>query len=302
VQRPNGLEVFLAIVEHGSLRAAAAELGVQPPAISYQLKAFEAHVGFPVLTRTTRSIRLTEAGRALFLRAKPAMAELAAALDEARGVGGARRGKIRITLPQVAYELAVAGKLAAFRKAFPDVELELSLNEAFDDIVADGFHAGIRMGDQIQADMVATRLTPPMKEAFFAAPAYFAERGRPTRPEDLLQHDCIRYRFHRSKRIATWRFDGPAGIVNVEIKGGLIVNSTAAVLDAARKGLGIGWLFQPNIQHDLDTGMLESALDRHAIERPGFFLFYPKENARWEVLRVFAAFFKMQKPRGRGAS
>lgn len=291
----NGLKVFLAVVEHGSLRAAAAALGVQPPAVSYQIKTFEDHIGFAVLTRTTRSIQLTEAGRALLMRAKPAMAELATALEEARGVGGARRGTIRITLPYVAYELAIARKLEAFRRTYPDVELELSLNEAFDDIVADGFHAGIRMGDQIQADMIAIRLTPPLKEAFFATPRYLAERGRPHRPEDLLRHDCIRYRFLRSKRIATWRFNGPDGVVSVDIKGGLIVNSTSAVLDAARNGLGIGWLFRPNIRDDLKSGTLESVLDRYAIERPGFFLYYPKENARWEILRIFIEFMKARK-------
>lgn len=283
----SGLGVFLAIVEHGSLRRAADVLGVQPPAVSYQLKALEESVGVALFARTTRSVQLTDAGRALLNRARPAMAELGDALEEARLSGRARKGTVRVTLPHVAYRLTIARKLAAFQRSYPEIELELSFNEAFVDLVLEGFHAGVRMGDHIREDMIAVRLCPPLKEVFFAAPSYFERHGRPERPEDLLQHNCIRYRYIASKRIAEWQFHGAEGVTTIDVRGNLIVNSTHAVVDSARDGLGIGWLFRPNVEDDLRSGALESVLDDYALERPGFFLYYPKANARVEALRVF---------------
>ena len=287
-----GLEVFLAIAEHGSLRRAAAALGVQPPAISHQLKAFEAQIGVSVFARTTRSVHLTDAGRALLKRARPAVSELGEALDEARGLSRARSGTVRISLPYVAYQLAIAPKLAAFQARYPGIELELSFDEAFVDIVQAGFHAGVRMGDHIREDMVAVRLTPPLHEVFFAAPSYLKTHGRPQSPEDLLRHNCIRYRYIASRKIAAWQFRRAHGIASIDVRGGLIVDSTNAVIHAVRSGLGIGWLFRPNIEEELRSGALESILDRYAIQRPGYFLYYLRETARMEILRIFIDFMR----------
>ena len=281
-----GLEVFLAVAEQRSLRGAARALGVQPPAVSSRLKALEEQIGVSLFTRTTRSVRLTDAGRGLLKRAAPAMAELGAAVEEARGIGETRKGTIRITLPYFAYELAIAPRLAAFQRRYPEIELELSFEEAFIDIVAEGFHAGVRFGDRIQEDMIAVRLTPPVRTVYFASPDYLDRHGRPERPGDLLRHNCIRYRYIASKRIAAWPFKGD---ISVDVKGSLIVNSTAALVHAARGGLGIGWLFRPNIADDLRSGALVSVLDDFAIERPSLFLYYPKGNAWLEILRVFVA-------------
>lgn len=292
-----GLEVFLAIAEHGTLRGAADALGVQPPAISHRLKAFEDKIGVALFVRTTRSVHLTDAGSALLKRAKPAMFELCEAVEEARGLGKTRSGTIKVSLPYVAYQLAIAPKLAAFQKKYPGAELDLSFNEAFVDIALEAFHAGVRMGDHVHEEMVAVRLSPPLKQVFFAAPTYLETHGRPQRPEDLLQHNCIRYRYIASNRIAEWQFHGAQGITSIDVKGGLIVNSTNAVVHAARSGLGIGWLFRPSIEEDLRSGVLESVLDDCVIERPGFFLYYPKENARIEILRIFIDFMKGQHSR-----
>jgi DNA-binding transcriptional LysR family regulator len=287
-----GLETFLAIAEAGSLRAAAAALGVQPPAVSQQLKAFEDRIGVSLFTRTTRSVELTDAGRALLRRAQPAVLELNQALEEARGVGNATKGNIRITLPYRAYQLRIASRLAAFQKKYPEIELELSFNEAFVDIVAERFHAGIRLGDRIDEDMIAVRLTPPLKGAYFASPDYLEKHGRPRQPRDLLRHNCIRYRFIGSKRIAEWQFLGPDGMQTVAVKGSLIFNSFQSVVEAALDGLGIGWSLRAGVQDELSAGLLETVLDRYVPVRPGFFLYYPKENARIEILRLFIEFMK----------
>jgi DNA-binding transcriptional LysR family regulator len=289
-----GLEVFLAVAEQRSLRGAARALGVQPPAVSYRLRALEDQIGVSLFARTTRSVRLTEAGRRLLKRVRPAMAELGQAVAEARGMGKTRKGTIRVTLPYFAYELAIAPRLAAFQRRYPDIELELSFDEAFVDIVAEGFHAGVRIGDRIEEDMIAVRLTPPLKSVYFASPDYLERHGRPQRPHDLLRHNCIRYRYIASQRIAAWPFKGGA---TVDARGSLIVNSTTALLQAARSGLGIGWLFRQNVADDLRSGRLASVLDDFAIERPSLFLYYPKGHSRLEILRVFVAAM-----RGRDAS
>jgi DNA-binding transcriptional LysR family regulator len=288
----SGLEVFLAVAEHCSLRRAAAMLSVRPPAISYRLKALEDQIGVALFTRTTRSVQLTDAGRTLLKRVRPAMSELSEALEEARGMGKIRKGTIRVTLPYFAYEVAIAPRLAAFQNKYPDIELELSFNEEFVDIIAEGFHAGVRMGDHIHEDMIAVRLTSPLKVVYFASPNYLERHGRPKQPQDLLEHNCIRYRYIGSKRIAEWQFNGAEGIINVNVKGRLIFNSTHALIHAARNGLGIGWLFRPNIADDLRSGRLVSILDEFAIERPGLFLYYPKANSWLEILRVFIDFMK----------
>ena len=302
-----GLEVFLAVAEAGSLRAAARALGVRPPAVSQQLKALETEIGVTLFTRTTRSISLTDAGRALLRRARPAVGEIGGALEEARGIGAATRGQLRLTLPYVAHQIALAPRLAAFHAAYPEIELELSFDDAFVDVVAEGFHGGIRLGDLIQEDMIALRLTPPIKVAYFAAPTYLARHGRPATPADLLRHNCIRYRYIASRRIAEWQFQEAGGLTGVKVSGSLIVDNTSALVGAARDGLGIAWLFRPAVEADLAAGRLESLLEPYAPERPGYFLYYPKENARLQIMRRFIDFMKSgaerpgERPDGRAA-
>ena len=240
--------------------------------------------------RTTRSVHLTDAGRSLLSRARPAVAELSAALEAARTAGAATKGKLRLTLPYLAYEMAIAGRLAAFQHRYPDIELELSFSEAFVDIAAEGFHAGLRLGDHIHDDMIAKPLTPPMLQAVFAAPDYLAHSGRPEQPSDLLRHNCIGYRYIASNRMAEWQFQTPDGIATVDVRGSLIVNSTNALLSAARAGIGLCWLFRPAIEADLQSGALVSVLDRFAIQRPGYFFYYPKAHARLRSLQIFMTF------------
>lgn len=289
----NGLSVLVEVVRHGSLTRAAAALGVRPPAISYQLKMLEADIGAPLLTRTTRSLSLTDAGRALLARAAPALAELEDALHAARDTGGAVKGGVRLTLPYIAFDMTIADRLRAFRQNYPEVELDLSFSEAFVDIVAEGFHAGVRLGENINPDMVAVRLCPPFREVVFAAPAYLAAQGRPRHPHDLLAHDCIRYRYISSGRFADWRFRMGDEEEVVDVRGGLIVNSTLALVRAAVLGNGLGWLFRPSVARELERAELESVLDEYAIEHPGYFLYFPRSSGRIRAFRAFVDFMQV---------
>lgn len=289
----DGLSVLVEVVRQGSLTGAAAALGVRPPAISYRIKRLEARIGTPLLVRTTRSLRLTDAGRALLDRAAPALRELEGALIDARDRGGAVRGTIRLTLPYIAFAMTIADRLAAFRAAFPLIELDLSFSEAFVDVVAEGFHAGIRLGENIAQDMVAVRMCEPFQEVVFASPDYLARHGRPQRPEDLLQHDCIRYRYISSGRFADWRFRIAGAVRTIDVSGGLIVNSTNALVRAAVDGAGLGWLFRPSISGELALGQLECVLADYGLHHPGYYLYFPRSSAKLASFRAFVDFMKL---------
>ena len=288
----SGLGVFVAVVERGSLRAAAAHLGVRPPAISYQLKAFEEQVGASMCVRTTRSIKLTDAGMALYSRARPAMMELTDALEAVRDHVSEPQGILRISLPQVVLGTGVGERIADFQRRYPKVELDLSFDEAFIDIVSEGFHAGIRLGDRIQEDMIAIRLTPPLKEACFAAPSYLKEHGVPKVPGDLLTHRCIRYRFIASQRIYEWRFrDGDNEFV-VDVKGNLVVNNFSSLVELVRCGIGVGQFLYSDVEKYFRDGCLVNLLDTYTVEHPGFFLYYPRANSKLQKLKLFSNVIK----------
>lgn len=291
----SGLEAFLAIARAGSLRRAALTLGIGAPAVSHQLKKFEQEIGVDLFARTTRSIELTEAGRVLLKEADPAFGALTGAIEAARGVGRSRTGTLRLTLPWSAYKIAIAPRLGAFRKAHPEVRLEFSFDEALVDVVREGFHAGIRLGDRLAPGMTAVRLTPPLKAAYSAAPSYLEVRGRPRHPRDLLNHSCLRYRFISTNRIADWQFREEGQLFTVDPPPSLVFNSFQSVVQAACGGHGIGWSLRAVVEEELASGALETVLDPYVIEHPPFFLYYPEQNRRLELLRLLVAFLRQAK-------
>ena len=286
----SGLEVFLAIVREGSLRAAARSLGVGAPAVSHQLKALERRIGVDLLVRTTRSIELTDAGRALLAGAAPAFQEIIDAIEGTRVIGKSNTGALRLTLPRSAYKMIIAPVLAEFQAQYPDVCLDLSINEGLVDIVKDGFHAGFRLGDRLTTDMVAVRLTGPLTPCYSAAPSYLAAFGRPQHPRDLLNHKFVRYKFVTASRIWDWQFveDGQTKTVDPPTR--LVFDSMQSVMQAVRDGHGIGWSLRAVIADDLEAGTLESVLDPYVTRLPPFYLYYPEQNRRLELLRLFIDF------------
>ena len=289
----SALQTFLTIAEQGSLRAAARSLGVNPPAVSHQLKAFETRLGTPLFLRSTRSVTLTDSGRTLYDGTRHLFGAIEEALEAVRDASKARSGRLRITLPYRAWQVIVAPKIEAFQTTYPDIELDLTVDEALTDIIAGGFHAGIRLGDHLQEDMIAIRLSRSEEGAFVAAPDYLALHGTPAHPEDLLRHVCIRHRQVSSGRISEWRFRGPDGEISVATEGGLILNDLRTVVDAARRGLGIGWSLKSGVQEYLDRGMLVQVLAGFTLPRPGFFLYFPKSLQRLALLRAFIGHFRL---------
>lgn len=286
----NGIEVFLAIVQEGSLRAAARALGVGAPAVSHRLKALERRIGVDLFVRTTRSIELTDAGRTLLAGAAPAFNDMLEAIEGTKTIGRSNTGTLRLTLPRSAYKMIIAPVLADFQTLYPQVCLDLSINEGLVDIVRDGFHAGFRLGDRLTTDMIAVRLTGPLTPCYSAAPAYLDAHGRPGHPRDLLHHRCVRYRFVTANRIWDWTFVEDEQTKTVDTPTNLVFDSMQSVMQAVRDGHGIGWSLRPVIHDHIAAGTLETVLDDYVAKLPPFYLYYPQQNRRHEVLRLFIDF------------
>src|SRR5438477_1403716 len=190
----DGVEAFLGVAQHRSFRRAAAELGVTPSAISQAVRALETRVGAALFIRTTRSVGLTEAGERFLSRAKPAFEELAAASGVARELGQRPAGLLRLSVPRGVVPILLEPLIASFCQAYPEVQVEIAASEELVDLAANGFDAGIRLGQLIAADMIAVRLTPPFRLIVVGSPAYLARNRRPMRPEDLRHHACVRLR------------------------------------------------------------------------------------------------------------
>ncbi|WP_282605545.1 LysR family transcriptional regulator [Pelagibius sp. Alg239-R121] len=283
----HGIEVFLAIVREGSLRAAAKELGVGAPAVSLQLKALEEKMGVGLLFRTTRSIELTDAGRVLFDAAAPAYRDMLYAVKKTQELGNSAKGTLRLSLSRGAYITAIAPVLEKFQSDNPGISLDLSLNEGLVDIIRDGFHAGIRLGDILSPEMMAVRLTPSLTPAFSAAPSYLDRHGRPEHPRDLLNHHCIRYKLPTAKKVADWHFTEDGQDKTIDPPTRLVFDHMTGVIQAAREGHGIGWSLRSTAAEHLESGDLETLLDPYVRKLPPFYLYYPEQNKRVECLRLF---------------
>ena len=281
-----GIEVFLAIVTEGSLRAAGRALGIGAPAVSHQLRALETRLGVDLLVRTTRSIELTEAGRALLSGAAPAFQEIDSAVAAARAAGRSRTGVLRLTMPMSAYRLILSPVLPAFRAHYPDIRLEISIQEGLTDIVREGFHAGFRLGDRLTEGMVAKRLTGHLMPCYFGSPDYLTRAGRPRHPRDLLSHDCIRYRYISANRLQDWQYLEDGQVRTIEAPVSLIFDGMDAIRQAVRDGLGIGWSLRGMIADDLKAGRLETLLDPFIVPVEPYYMFYPEQHRRLEPLRL----------------
>lgn len=281
------LEIFDAIAREGSLRGAAQTLGVKPSTVSHQLKNLEAQLGVALFIRTTRTISMTEAGRALVRRTSPAFEQLSEGLYSARTSGAAARGSLKLAIPEFAYFLLVRDKLAAFQKKYPEIEIEISMTDALSDILEEGFHAGFRLGGLVAQDMIAINLTEPLKSAVVASPKYLKAHGTPNDPTELLNHNCLRYRFQSSGQIAPWSFFGPDGAYPVQVRGNLIANSSPATIDLAIQGLGLTFTFRDYCTDALASGDLVEVLTSHQATVPSISIYFPIEYRSMAPLRLF---------------
>jgi len=282
----DGVEAFLSVAQHRSFRKAAAELGVTPSAISQAVRALESRVGVALFIRTTRSVGLTEAGERFLSRAKPAFEELVAASEVARGLGQRPAGLLRLTVPRAVVPHLLESLVASFCQAYPEVEVEIAANADLVDIAAEGFDAGIRLGQFIEADMIAVRLTPSQPLTVVGSPDYLRRRQRPELIDDLRRHACLRMR-RSNGSIAPWSFVNGNEAVEVVVSGPLIANDMPTMLGAAIEGVGLAQVPKPIAANLVAAGKLVHVLGKFAPMMPGLFLYYPSRAQMMPKLRAF---------------
>lgn len=282
----DGIEAFLRVAERRSFSAAASDLGVSPSAISQTVKALEARIGAPLFMRTTRSVGLTQAGEMFLERAAPAYSGLADAYEAARNLGNRPAGRLRINLMRGAVQPLFEPIIAGFCETYPEIELEIYADDALSDLSAGGFDAGVRMGESLDADVIAVRLTGPFRFVVAGTPAYFEKYGKPETPEDLRNHRCVRFRL-ASGGLMPWTFEKGNRDFDVAVTGPVIVNDWIAATVAMRSGIAMIMTAEPVAKAMVDTGEVELVLTDHASATSGLFLYYPSRKQVMPKLRAF---------------
>lgn len=289
------LVAFASVARHESFTRAALESGVSASALSQSIRALEEELGVRLFNRTTRRVALTEAGARFLERVRPALSMLDTAFDALDALRGHPAGTLRINLPRVASELLVLPHLGEFKRRYPHVALEMTLDDGLTDLVGEGFDAGIRLGEMLARDMVAIPLSGPMRIAVAGSPAYFERYAAPAAPDDLMRHDCLHYRFATSRGIYRWEFATPADpsrIFEVDTPGSFITNDLRTMVRAAEQGVGLLHVIEDYVAPELANGRLVRVLDDWCPTFDGFCL-YTSSRAHMPLkLRVFIDFLR----------
>jgi len=289
------LSAFVAVVRAKGFRDAARASGASASSVSEKVRRLEAKLGVRLLNRTTRSVAPTEAGLRLFERLVPALGEVDAALDVVNAFRDRPAGTLRLNVPASVARLVLPPIVAGFLKTYPEIRMEVTVEDSFVDVLAAGADAGIRYDERLEQDMIAVPIGPRTQRfATAAAPAYLDVRGRPNHPRELLDHACLSGRF-ASGVVPTWEFEREGEVVRIDPIGPLVVRLGAAVdlaIEAAVAGLGIIHLFEGWLSPHLASGALEPVLEPWWQEFSGPFLYYPGRRHLPAPLRAFVDYLK----------
>lgn len=287
----DGLMAFWKVAEHRGFTAAAAELEVSPSALSQSIRQLESRLGVRLLHRSTRSVSLTEAGQAYLARVGPALGQVIEAGEEINTLQGRPSGTLRLNSARIATAMVLQPLLAGFLAEHPQVQIELTNDEGFVDIVEQGFDAGVRMGESLARDMVAIPLGQPVTAAVVASPDYLRRHPAPLHPDDLAQHNCVRFRFASTGAIYKWEFkmegDGDSRVVEYEARGNLTITDSMFNLEAALDGLGLAYTFESLALPHIQAGRLQRVLEPYSPTFPGFYLYYPSRHDQPSKLKAF---------------
>lgn len=288
------LEVFDAIVQEGSMAAAAAKLGIKRSTVSHQLKNLEETLEVSLFVRTTRSISLTEAGRALARASGPAFEQLANGIENAKSEGNTARGVLKLAVPELAYQLVLSKYLASFQALYPEINIELCITDALSDILKEGLHAGFRLGSLVAQDMVAIKINEPMTSCVLASSTYLEAKGTPKHPKELLSHNCLHYRYQSSGQLAPWMFSDreEKGEFSVIAEGGFISNSIATITDMAMQGLGVAYCIRQYCDDHIAQNKLKVILSDYQVILPSLHIYFPQEYRSMTPLRLFIQHIK----------
>ncbi|ESX81177.1 MULTISPECIES: LysR family transcriptional regulator [unclassified Mesorhizobium] len=286
------LAVLATVAQCGSFRGAAKELAIAPSAVSHAVSSLEARLGVRLLARSTRSVAPTEEGAQLLERLRPALSEIDLALESAIEARDRPAGNLRLTVPRTAAHLTLTPRLGAFAAAYPDIVLEIVIEDRFTDVVEGGFDAGVRLGESLQRDMIAVRIGPDLRGAVVGAPSYFETMPKPQHPRDLAGHRCIRFRFS-SGILYRWEFEKNGEEIEIPVQGPLILDEDHLIANAAVDGAGLAFVFEDYVRDALAAGKLVRVLEDWCPPFDGFFVYYPSRRQMRPALRAFVDFFKV---------
>jgi DNA-binding transcriptional LysR family regulator len=289
------LLAFVAIGREKSFTKAAAKLGVSQSALSHTIRALETRLGVRLLTRTTRSVSPTDAGERLLHTLGPRFEEIEAELAAVSELRDKPAGAIRITATEHALNTILWPKLVKLLRQYPDIKVEVIIDNGLTDIVAQRFDAGVRAGEQVAQDMIAVRIGPELRTAIVGAPSYFRKRPEPKRPQDLIGHDCINLRLSTHGGLYAWEFEKGGRELKVRVEGQLTFNGTFQMLNAALSGFGLAYVPEDLVQPHLAKGRLKRVLEDWCLPYAGYHLYYP---SRRQPSAAFALLVESLRHRG----
>lgn len=269
------LAAFAIVAEERSFTRAAARIGTSQSALSHTVRRLEESLGLKLLARTTRSVGLTEAGAQLLETLGPALGEIRARLDELGRLRERPAGTVRITCSQHAAQTVLWPAIDAVMARYPEIHVELSVDGSLTNIVTDRFDAGIRLGEQVERDMIAVRIGPDLRMLVVGSPAYLARHPAPSTPRDLTHHDCINMRMATKGDLYAWEFEKDGHALRVRVEGRLIVNETETAINAALAGHGLTYAMTDRIADLLASGALVPVLEDWSPPFAGHHLYYP---------------------------
>jgi DNA-binding transcriptional LysR family regulator len=277
-QNVNDLLAFIAVAREQSFTRAAARLGVSQSALSYTIRTLEERLGLRVLTRTTRSVALTQAGERLLGSIGPRFDEIERDIQALGEMRDKPAGTVRINSVEHAAETILWPAMARLLPQYPDVNVEIISDYGLIDIVAERYDAGVRLGEQVDKDMIAMRIGPDFQQAVVGAPAYFEGRTFPDTPQELTEHQCINLRLPTHGGFYVWEFRNNGRELNARVQGRAVFNSISLMRQAALDGLGLAYLPLDVVEADISTGRLLRVMDDWCIPRPGYHLYYPSRR------------------------
>jgi DNA-binding transcriptional LysR family regulator len=291
-QRFAELSAFAAVVKRQSFAKAAADLGVSPSALSQTIRRLERELGARLLNRTTRSVAPTAEGERLAARITPLLAELDSSVSGVGERGRKPSGVVRVNAPRYVVLQIFAPHLARFREHYPEIVLDITSDDSYADIVAGRFDVGIRLGERLARDMLATRLGPDHQVAVVASPRYVSERGVPQAPRELREHACVNWRSPSTGAASRWEFQRGSRRFDVEVEGPLVSNDSQVLLRAALDGLGLAYLTTEETSPHVERGRLVRCLEAWSPRFSGFHFYYPHRQEAGSPVRAFVNFFR----------
>jgi DNA-binding transcriptional LysR family regulator len=294
----NDLEAVLSIARKGSFRAAAVDLGLSATALSHAIGRLEADLGVRLFNRTTRSVSLTEAGRLFVEQVGPTLQDMRSALESVRSHSETPSGTIRINAAPFAAREIMSPLVVEFLQRYPDMNIDIVTEGRLVDVVAEGFDLGVRVAGLVPSDMIAVPLGRPQRYAVVGSPHYFERHGKPRVPPDLIRHICIRVRLPDGG-LFRWRFEKDGEIVQLDVRGPIILDEGSLARIAVRESIGIGFFLEQDVLADIASGDLIRILDDWTPSYPGLCIYYPGRRNLSAGMKAFLAVAREMAARGR---